>query len=196
MEGGETMVLGRSSLWTFLKRLWRRHYPGSLPATAAGMFRSRAATRRAEHADSPLHGSTEHTTLLRCAQEFTKTIPEGTISPKWQATLAHQVETLELLLRRVTDIAESIRSRQGLEASQKAQLLRELASEANQLLDEQVAHTISLEREIEEIKVSYGDEQALSPEVISHLHALEQVNYVLHANLVIARQRLNAIIQP
>jgi hypothetical protein len=111
------------------------------------------------------------------------------LDPEWRTLVHQQARMLAAMLQRIQTAAGGVLYR--IDTSS----LQALAADAERLLAAQARQHVTLECELEQLRVLVTDLGQAPVELTQRLQRLERVLVVLHANLTVARRTIAMLTQ-
>jgi hypothetical protein len=119
-------------------------------------------------------------------------LPDEQISEALRQVVTTQAETLETMLQSVLDsVVKAQEQESAAERGGQAGILRQLLARTSEQLSHFAENHVRVEQRIGEALTGVNHSAELSPDCVTLLHDLEQVNTVLHANISVARRYLD-----
>lgn len=117
-------------------------------------------------------------------------VPGADVSGTLREVVAKQAGTLETMLQSLLSAVVYVHEQRTLEDDEKAHYLKELIQQTTEQLSGFAENHIHVERRISDVLAGHTPVE-LSPNCLTLLHDLEEVNVVLHTNVAVARRYLN-----
>ncbi len=118
-------------------------------------------------------------------------IPEAHVPDTLREVVATQPTTIEAMLRGVLNVVVQVEEPANPTDPQRVAYLHDLIQRTTKQLETFATNHVRVEQRIGDVLTGKTHTVALSENCVALLHALEQVNTVLHANISLARRFLN-----
>lgn len=122
------------------------------------------------------------------------TVQGDRISEEWHSIVSEQATLLEQILYQLLITVSDVKSSDDPRERQRARLTP-VFEEAARLLTSRARHHTALESKIATIRDSFSPSNCIPPGAANRLRMMEQVNATMHANLALARQRVDSLSQ-